>query len=51
LSCGGLEADGLDESVKVIDDAVVEAVELRALLVGDSDVGADGLRRPAVRGA
>ncbi len=27
LSCG-FEADGLDECIKVIDDAVIEAVEL-----------------------
>jgi hypothetical protein len=30
LSCG-FEADGLDERVEIIDDAVVEAIELRAL--------------------
>jgi hypothetical protein len=29
LSCSGLEANRLDQCVKVIDDAVIEAVELR----------------------
>jgi hypothetical protein len=42
LSCSGLEADGLDQCVKVIDDAVIEAVELRPLLVRGSGVGTDG---------
>ena len=41
LRCG-FEADSLDECVKVIDDAVVEAIELRALLIRDSGIGADG---------
>jgi hypothetical protein len=41
LRCG-FEADSLDECVKVIDDAVVEAVELRPLLIRDSGIGADG---------
>ena len=52
MSCSGLEADGLDQCVKVIDDAVIEAVELRPLLIRDSGVGADGAeesrrKRPA----
>jgi hypothetical protein len=51
LSCSGLEADGLDQCVKVIDDAVIVAVELRPLVVKGSGVGTDGLRRPAVSGA
>ena len=41
LRCG-FEADSLDECVKVIDDAVIEAVELRPLLIRDFGVGADG---------
>ena len=41
LRCG-FEADSLDECVKVIDHAVIEAVELRPLLIRDSGVGADG---------
>jgi hypothetical protein len=40
----GFEADGLDECIKVIDDAVV-AVELRSLLVMDSGIGADGAEK------
>ena len=39
---GGFEADSLDECVKVIDDAVVEAVKLRPLLIRDFGIGADG---------
>jgi hypothetical protein len=42
LLCSGLEADGLDQCVKVIDDAVIEAVELRPLLARGSGVGTDG---------
>jgi hypothetical protein len=35
-------AAGLDQCVKVIDDAVIEAVELRPLCVRGSGVGSDG---------
>src|SRR5262249_8316492 len=35
LSCG-FEAHSLDESIKVVYDAVIEAIELRSLLVMDS---------------
>ena len=41
LRCG-FEADSLDECVKVIDDAVVEAVKLRPLLIRDFGIGVDG---------
>jgi hypothetical protein len=41
LSCGGFEADGPDECIKIIDDPVVEAVELGSPFVGDSGIGAD----------
>jgi hypothetical protein len=50
LRCG-FEADSLDGCVKVIDDAVIEAVELRPLLIRDSGVGADGAEETAVSGA
>jgi hypothetical protein len=40
-SCG-LEADGLNELVKVVDDALVEAVELGPVLAVDPGVGLDG---------
>lgn len=42
LSCSGLEADRLDQCVKVIDDAVIEAVELRPVLARGSGIGTDG---------
>jgi len=42
LSCGSFEPDSLDEYIKVIDDAVVEAVELRSPVVSDSGIGAEG---------
>ena len=32
LSCG-FEADGADEGIEIIDDALVEAIKLRSLLV------------------
>ena len=49
LSCG-FEANGLDERIEIIDEAVVEAIELRALLVREF-TALTGLRRPAVSGA
>ena len=39
-SCG-FEADGLDEVVEVVDDALIEAVELRSALALELGVGAD----------
>jgi hypothetical protein len=48
ILCGrrcGFEADSLDECVKVVDDAVVEAIELRALLIRDGADGAEETRR------
>jgi hypothetical protein len=30
LSCG-FEADGANESIKIVDDALIEAIELRSL--------------------
>ena len=44
LSCG-FEADRADESVEVIDDALIEAVELRSLLLVDSSIRADGAEK------
>ena len=41
LSCG-FEAEGADEGIEVIDDALIEAVELRSLLLIDPGIGADG---------
>jgi hypothetical protein len=37
----GFEAEGTDEGVEVIDDALIEAIELRSLGVVESGVGAD----------
>jgi len=45
LSCCRFESDSLDECVEVIDYAVVEAVELRSPLVGDSGIGADRVEK------
>jgi hypothetical protein len=44
LSCG-FEANGLDERVEIIDNAVVEAIELRALLVIDFGISADRAKK------
>jgi hypothetical protein len=46
----GLQADGLDEFVEVIDDALVEAVELRTVLASSFVSALTGERRPAVSG-
>ena len=35
----GFESDGVDERVEVIDDALVEAIELRSALAGKRGVG------------
>src|SRR5271166_2100711 len=40
-SCG-FEADGLNELVEIVDDALVEAVELRSVLALEAGVGLDG---------
>jgi hypothetical protein len=50
LSCG-FEADGVNEGVDIVDDALVEASsrDRFADRVGDSEV--TGLRTPAVSGA
>jgi hypothetical protein len=50
LSCG-FEADSTDEGIEIIDDALVEAVELRALLLVEPSSALTGLRRPAASGA
>ena len=39
------EAEGADEGVEVIDDALVEAIELRSLLLVDSGIRADGAEK------
>ena len=44
LSCG-FEADGLDERIEIIDDAVVEAIELRALVVRDFGISAERAKK------
>ena len=44
LSCG-FEPDGLDERIKIIDDAVVKAIELRSLFVRDFGISADGAKK------
>ena len=38
----GFEADGLNEPVEIVDDALVEAVELLSVLVLEAGVGRDG---------
>ena len=38
VSCG-FEADGFDECVEIIDDALVEAIELGSVLVLELGVG------------
>ena len=49
MSCG-FESDGVDEGIKIIDDAVVEAIELRSFLVRDFGIGADGAEKPRGQG-
>ena len=44
MSCG-FEADGSYERIKIIDDAVVEAIELRSLLVREFAICADGAKK------
>jgi hypothetical protein len=44
LLCG-LEADGRDERIKIVDNAIVGTIELRSLLVRDFGMGADGAER------
>jgi hypothetical protein len=44
LSCG-FEPDGADESIEVIDNALIEAIELRALLMVDSSIRTDGTEK------
>ena len=44
LLCG-FEGDRADESVEVIDDTLIEAVEVRSVLLVDSSVGADGAEK------
>ncbi len=41
----GFEADGLDEGVEIVDDALIKAVELRSLLLVDSSIRADGAEK------
>jgi len=41
----GFKADRADESVEVIDDTLIEAVEVRSVLLVDSSVGADGAEK------
>jgi len=41
LSCG-FEADGAKESIKIVDDALIEAIEPRSLLLIDLAICADG---------
>jgi hypothetical protein len=49
-SCG-FEADGLDELVEIIDDALVEAVELRSVLALEAGIGLEGREEAGSRGA
>jgi hypothetical protein len=41
----GFEAESADEGIEVIDDALVEAIELRSLLLVDSSIRADGAEK------
>ena len=44
LSCG-FEADRADEGIEIIDDALVEAIELRSLLLVESSICANGAEK------
>jgi hypothetical protein len=41
----GFEPSGLDEGIEVIDNALIEAIELRSLGVVDSSIRADGAEK------
>ena len=41
----GLEPNGLDEGIEVIDNTLIEAIELRALLAVDSSICTDGAEK------
>jgi hypothetical protein len=44
LSCG-FEPNGLDEGIEIIDNTLIEAIELRSLLVVDSSIRANGAKK------
>jgi hypothetical protein len=46
----GLKADRVDKRIQIIDDAVIETIELRALLVGDSGIGGDRAQQACGQG-
>ena len=41
----GFEAEGVDDGVEVIDNTLVEAIELRSLLLADLSIRADGAEK------
>ena len=41
----GFEADGADEGIEIIDDALIEAIELRSLLLVEPGIRADGAEK------
>ena len=41
----GFEADGLDEGVEIVDDALIEAIELRSFLGFEPGVCLDGTEK------
>jgi hypothetical protein len=47
----GFEADGSDEGIEIVDDALVETIELGSPLGFEVGIALMGLRRPAARGA
>ena len=44
MSCG-FEADGANESIKIVDDALIEAIELGSLWLIDLVICADGAEK------
>jgi hypothetical protein len=43
VSRGGFDADGADESVEIVDDAVIEAIELGSLVWVEAAVAGHGV--------
>lgn len=45
-SRGGLQSDGVEERVEVVDETLVQAIELMPLLVSESGIRRDGSKEP-----
>ncbi len=50
ISSGGFETDRIHEFVKIVNNALVKAVELRALLLLQFAVAGDGRQQPGGQG-